>query len=209
MIRTTALTAFLLASLSVVAAEDAKPDVAKGKNIAETVCVACHGADGNSAIPANPILAGQGEQYLLKQLRDFKATDGKPAARKNDIMGGMASTLSDEDMKNVALYFSQQKQKPSAAIDEKLVAAGQSLWRKGDFDRGIPACAGCHGPTGAGIPAQYPRLAGQYAEYLATQLKNFRTEERSNDPASMMRMIADRLSDKQIKAVADYMAGLR
>lgn len=209
MIRTTALTAFLLASLSVVAAEDAKPDVAKGKNIAETVCVACHGADGNSAIPANPILAGQGEQYLLKQLRDFKATDGKPAARKNDIMGGMASTLSDEDMKNVALYFSQQKQKPSAATDEKLVAAGQSLWRKGDFDRGIPACAGCHGPTGAGIPAQYPRLAGQYAEYLATQLKNFRTEERSNDPASMMRMIADRLSDKQIKAVADYMAGLR
>ena len=209
MIRTTALTAFLLASLSVVAAEDAKPDVAKGKNIAETVCVACHGADGNSAIPANPILAGQGEQYLLKQLRDFKATDGKPAARKNDIMGGMASTLSDEDMKNVALYFSQQKQKPSAAIDEKLVAAGQSLWRKGDFDRGIPACAGCHGPTGAGIPAQYPRLAGQYAEYLATQLKNFRTEERSNDPASMMRMIADRLSDKQIKAVADYLAGLR
>ena len=209
MIRTTALTAFLLASLSVVAAEDAKPDVAKGKNIAETVCVACHGADGNSPIPANPILAGQGEQYLLKQLRDFKATDGKPAARKNDIMGGMASTLSDEDMKNVALYFSQQKQKPSAATDEKLVAAGQSLWRKGDFDRGIPACAGCHGPTGAGIPAQYPRLAGQYAEYLATQLKNFRTEERSNDPASMMRMIADRLSDKQIKAVADYMAGLR
>ncbi len=209
MIRTTALTAFLLASLSVVAAEDAKPDVAKGKNIAETVCVACHGADGNSAIPANPILAGQGEQYLLKQLRDFKATDGKPAARKNDIMGGMASTLSDEDMKNVALYFSQQKQKPSAATDEKLVAAGQSLWRKGDFDRGIPACAGCHGPTGAGIPAQYPRLAGQYAEYLATQLKNFRTEERSNDPASMMRMIADRLSDKQIKAVADYIAGLR
>lgn len=209
MIRTTALTALLLASLSVVAAEDAKPDVAKGKSIAETVCVACHGADGNSAIPANPILAGQGEQYLLKQLREFKATDGKPAVRKNDIMGGMASTLSDEDMKSVALYFSQQKQKPSAASDEKLIAAGQSLWRKGDFERGVPACAGCHGPTGAGIPAQYPRLAGQYAEYLATQLKNFRTEERSNDPASMMRTIADKLSDKQIKAVADYMAGLR
>ena len=209
MIRTTALTALLLASLSVVAAEDAKPDVAKGKSIAETVCVACHGADGNSAIPANPILAGQGEQYLLKQLREFKPTDGKPAVRKNEIMGGMASTLSDEDMKSVALYFSQQKQKPSAASDEKLVAAGQSLWRKGDFERGIPACAGCHGPTGAGIPAQYPRLAGQYAEYTTTQLKNFRTEERSNDPASMMRTIADKLSDKQIKAVADYIAGLR
>lgn len=209
MIRTTALTVLLFASLSVVAAEDAKPDVAKGKSIAETVCVACHGADGNSAIPANPILAGQGEQYLLKQLREFKAADDKPALRKNEIMGGIASTLSDEDMKNVALYFSQQKLKPSAASDEKLIAAGQSLWRKGDFDRGVPACAGCHGPTGAGIPVQYPRLAGQYAEYLATQLKNFRTEERSNDPASMMRMIADKLSDKQIKAVADYMAGLR
>ena len=209
MIRTTALTALLLASLSVVAADDAKPDVAKGKSIAETVCIACHGADGNSAIPANPILAGQGEQYLLKQLREFKATEGKPAVRQNEIMGGMASVLSDEDMKSVALYYSQQKLKPSASSDEKLVAAGQSLWRKGDFERGVPACAGCHGPTGAGIPNQYPRLAGQYAEYLATQLKNFRTEERSNDPARMMRMIADKLSDKQIKAVADYMAGLR
>jgi len=209
MIRTTALAALLFVSLSVVAAEEAKPDLAKAKTIAETVCVACHGADGNSAIVTNPILAGQGSAYLLKQLSEFKSVDGKPVVRKNDIMNGMASTLSDEDMKGLALYFSQQKPKPSAASDEKLVVAGQSLWRKGDFERGVPACAGCHGPNGAGIPAQYPRLSGQYAEYTATQLKNFRTEERSNDPARMMRTIADKLSDKQIKAVADYIAGLR
>lgn len=209
MIRTTALAALLFVSLSVVAAEDASPDLTKAKTIAETVCVACHGADGNSAIATNPILAGQGPAYLLKQLSEFKSVDGKPAVRKNDIMTGMASTLSNDDMKSLALYFAQQKPKPSAASDEKLVTTGQSLWRKGDFERGIPACAGCHGPSGAGIPAQYPRLAGQYAEYTATQLKNFRIEERSNDPAGVMRTIADKLSDKQIKAVADYIAGLR
>ena len=204
MIRTTALASLLFFSLTVMAAEEAKPDLAKAKTIAETVCAACHGADGNSATPANPILAGQGSAYIAKQLTEFKS-----AVRKNDIMAGMASTLSDDDMKSLALYFSQQKQKPSAATDDKLVAAGQSLWRKGDFERGVPACAGCHGPTGAGIPAQYPRLAGQYAEYTTTQLKNFRIEERSNDPARMMRTIADKLSDKQIKALADYIAGLR
>ena len=204
MIRTTALAFLLFVSLNVVAAEIAKPDLDKAKTIAETVCVACHGADGNSAIAANPILAGQGPAYIFKQLTEFKS-----AVRKNDIMAGMASTLSEDDMKSVALYFSQQKPKPSAATDEKLVAAGQSLWRKGDFERGVPACAGCHGPTGAGIPAQYPRLSGQYAEYTSTQLKNFRIEERSNDPARVMRTIADKLSDKQIKAVADYIAGLR
>jgi cbb3-type cytochrome c oxidase subunit III len=204
MIRTAALASLLFFSLTVMAAEEAKPDLAKAKTIAETVCVACHGADGNSAIAANPILAGQGPAYIFKQLTEFKS-----AVRKNDIMAGMASTLSEDDMKSVALYFSQQKPKPSAATDEKLVAAGQSLWRKGDFERGVPACAGCHGPTGAGIPAQYPRLSGQYAEYTSTQLKNFRIEERSNDPARVMRTIADKLSDKQIKAVADYIAGLR
>ena len=209
MIRTTAVASLLFVSFSVMAAEDAKPDLAKAKTIAETVCVACHGADGNSAITTNPILAEQGSDYLFKQLTEFKAVEGKTAVRNNPIMGGMASTLSPDDMKGLALYFSQQKRKPSASTDEKLVVAGQSLWRKGDFERGVPACAGCHGPTGAGIPAQYPRLSGQYAEYTATQLKNFRTGERSNDPARVMRTIADKLSDKQIIAVADYIAGLR
>jgi cytochrome c553 len=212
MIRATALVVLMTASFSVFAAEEAKkivPDLAKAKTIAESVCVACHGADGNSPTSANPILAGQGADYLFKQLTEFKAAEGKPAVRNNPIMGGMTAALSVEDMKSLALYFSQQKPKPSSATDNKLVAAGKTIWRKGDFERGIPACAGCHGPAGAGVPAQYPRLSGQYAEYTETQLKNFRSEERSNDPEKMMRTIADKLSDKQIKAVADYIAGLR
>lgn len=211
MIRTTALAVLMTASLSVFAAEEAKikPDLAKAKQIAETVCVACHGADGNSALPANPILAGQGAEYLFKQLAEFKAPEGKTAVRNNPIMGGMAATLTTEDMMSLAHYFSQQKRKSATATDAKLVAAGQMIWRKGDFDKGIPACSGCHGPAGAGVPAQYPRLSGQYAEYTELQLKNFRSEERSNDPEKMMRTIADKLSDKQIKAVSDYIAGLR
>jgi len=211
MIRTMVLAALMTASVSVIAAGEEKltPDLAKAGKTAETLCVACHSADGNSVIPANPILAGQGADYLYKQLSEFKSVDGKPAVRSNAIMGGMTAALSPDDMKGLALYFSQQKQKPAVAVDAKLVAAGQKLWRKGDFDKGIPACAGCHGPTGAGIPAQYPRLSGQHAEYVETQLKNFRSEERSNDPEKVMRTIADKLSDKQIKALADFTAGLR
>jgi cytochrome c553 len=217
MIRTTALAVLTAAcfaafsAFSVFAADEAKgkPDLAKAKKIAETVCIACHGVDGNSALPVNPILAGQGSAYLFKQLVDFKSVDGKPAARNNPIMAGMAATLSVEDMQGLALYFSQQKRKPAMASDENLVAAGRIIWRKGDFERGIPACAGCHGPAGAGVPAQYPRLAGQYAEYTELQLKNFRSEERSNDAQKAMRAVADKFSDKQIKAVADYIAGLR
>ena len=212
MIRTTAFAVLIAVVLpSAFAAEEVKaaPDLAKAKQIAETVCVACHGADGNSPTSANPILAGQGAAYLFKQLTEFKATDGKPALRNNPTMAGMTAALSVDDMKGLALYFSQQKRKPASATDEKLVAVGKNLWRKGDFEKGIAACAGCHGPAGAGVPTQYPRLAGQYAEYTDLQLKNFRSEERSNDPEKMMRSIADKLSDKQIKALADYVAGLR
>ena len=211
MIRTLALAALLTAGFSAQAAEDAaiKPDLEKAKSIAESVCVACHGADGNSATSAYPLIAGQGADYLFKQRKEFKAEEGKPAVRKNDIMAGMVAALSAEDMKSLAVYYSQQKLKPSAATDVKLVDAGKALWRKGDFERGIPACAGCHGPTGAGIPVLYPRLSGQYADYTATQLKNFRSEERSNDPGRTMRTIADKLSDKHIKALSDYIAGLR
>ena len=212
MIRTTAFAVLIAVALpSAFAAEEVKaaPELAKAKQIAETVCVACHGADGNSPTSANPILAGQGAAYLFKQLTEFKATDGKPALRNNPTMAGMTAALSVDDMKGLALYFSQQKRKPASATDEKLVAVGKNLWRKGDFEKGIAACAGCHGPAGAGVPAQYPRLAGQYAEYTDLQLKNFRSEERSNDPEKMMRSIADKLSDKQIRALADYVAGLR
>ena len=211
MIRATTLAVLLAASYASFAAEEAKikPDLAKAKAIAESVCIACHGADGNSALPTNPILAGQGAEYLLKQLTEFKVPEGKLAIRNNPVMAGMTSTLSREDMQGLAQYFSQQKQKPSSATNRKLVTTGQNLWRKGDFERGIPACAGCHGPSGAGVPNQYPRLSGQYAEYTELQLKNFRSEERSNDSEKIMRTIADKLSDKQIKALADYIAGLR
>ena len=211
MIRNTAMALLLAATFNVNAADQApaKADPAKAKPIAESVCVGCHGADGNSPTPANPILAGQSADYLFKQLKDFKPVDGKPAMRNNAIMAGMTATLTTDDMKALSLYFSQQKRKPSAATDAKLVQAGGKLWRQGDFERGVPACAGCHGPAGGGIPSQYPALAGQYAEYTELQLKNFRSEERSNDAENTMRAIADKLSDKQIKALGDYIAGLR
>jgi len=211
MLRTAAFALGIVAGFSVFAAPEAPVavDLARAKTIAGSVCIACHGPEGNSPLPANPILAGQLADYTYKQLNEFKAAEGKSAVRNNPVMTGIASTLSVGDMKSLAVYFAQQKIKPSAATDAKLVATGRNLWRKGDFERGLPACAGCHGPAGAGVPAQYPQLAGQYAEYTATQLKNFRSEERSNDAQRVMRTIADKLSDKQIKALADYIAGLR
>jgi len=211
MIRTAALAILLATSLIANASEEAKvkADPAKGKVIAETVCVACHGADGNSAISANPILAGQVEEYIAKQLKNFKSADGKPAARNNPIMAGMAAAVPDEEIPNVAAWFASQKQKPAAAKDEKLALEGQKIWRQGNFKKGTPACAGCHGPSGAGLPAQYPRLAGQYPEYTELQLKAFRAEERGNDAEKVMRTIAAKLSDAEIKAVAEYAAGLR
>lgn len=211
MIRTAAMAILLASSFLANASEEAKAkaDPAKGKVIAETVCVACHGADGNSMVSANPHLAGQVEEYIVKQLKNFKATDGKPAARNNAIMAGMAAPLSDDDIRNVAAWFSSQKAKPATAKDETQIALGQKIWRQGDFKKGVPACAGCHGPAGAGLPALYPKLAGQYAEYTEAQLKAFRLGERANDPEKMMRTIAAKLSDAEIKAVSEYAAGLR
>lgn len=211
MIRTTAMAILLATSFIAHASEEAKnkADPAKGKAIAETICVACHGADGNSMASANPNLAGQVEEYIYKQLKNFKGVDGKPAARNNPIMAGMAAPLSDDDMKNVAAWFASQKQKPAAAKDESKIALGQQLWRQGDFKKGIPACAGCHGPAGAGLPAQFPRLSGQFPDYTEGQLKSFRLGERANDPEKMMRMIAAKMSDADIKAVSEYAAGLR
>jgi cytochrome c553 len=121
----------------------------------------------------------------------------------------MVAALSDEDVKSLSVYFAQQQLKPAAVSDEKLVAEGGKLWRAGDFDKGVPACAGCHGAAGAGLPAQYPRLAGQHADYTADQLLKFRNEERANDAEKVMRMIAARLSDRQVKAIAEYAASLR
>lgn len=180
----------------------AKTDNAE--QIVTKVCAACHGADGNSAAPVNPSLAGQHAEYIAKQLANFKAGE-----RKNPVMLGMASTLSPDDMKNLGAYFQQQKAKPRTAKDPALVKAGQQIYRGGIMAKGVAACTSCHGPSGAGIPAQYPRVAGQHAEYTAAQLMAFRAGERANDPNKMMRMIAAKLSDAEIKAVAEYMAGLR
>ena len=191
------------------AQDTAKPDPAQGQKIVNQVCAACHAPDGNSVAPANPKLAGQFSGYLYKQLSNFKAHGGKKAERENPIMAGMVANLSDADMKNLAAYFSEQKLKPDVARDKNLAAIGQKLYRGGNAATGVVACAGCHGPSGAGIPIQYPHIAGQYAEYVETQLKAFRSGARANDPSGMMRGVAARMTDDEIKAVAQYVAGLR
>lgn len=193
----------LSATLAIAAAPApaAKPDLAKGQATAQ-VCAACHTADGSRGSPANPIIAGQHPEYLVKQLQEFKS--GK---RNNAVMKGFASTLSDEDMKNVAAFYGSKSAKPGFAKDKELVKLGERIWRGGIADKAVPACAGCHGPSGAGIPAQYPRMSGQHADYTEAQLTAFRSGARANN--AQMSAIAARLSDREIKAVADYAAGLR
>lgn len=187
----------------------AKPDAAKGQAIAGQVCAACHAADGNSQVAANPKLAGQFYEYLHKQLANFKPQGAKKAERDNAVMAGMAGSLSETDMRDVAAYFAAQKLKPAAAKDKELAALGQKIYRGGNAATGVAACAGCHGPAGAGMPAQYPRISGQFPEYIEAQLKAFRAGTRSNDPNGMMRSVVARMSDREIQAVAEYAAGLR
>ena len=193
-----------------VAAQDAaKPDPGKGKNVASQVCAACHAADGNSVAAVNPKLAGQVYDYLHKQLVNFKPQGGKKAERDNAVMAGMTANLSPADMKDIAAYYASQKLIPATAKDKELAARGQKIYRGGNTASGVAACAGCHGPTGAGMPAQYPRISGQFAEYVELQLKAFRAGTRANDPNGMMRGVAVRMSDREIQAVAEYVAGLR
>jgi cytochrome c553 len=191
------------------AAQAQAQDAAKAQTIANQVCAACHAGDGNSTAPANPKIAGQISEYLHKQLVDFKAQGGKKPARESPIMTGMVANLSDADMKGLATFYSGQQLKPAAASDKSLAALGQKLWRGGNAANGVPACAGCHGPAGAGMPAQYPRVAGQYAEYIAAQLKAFRDGTRANDPKGMMRGVTARMTEREMRAVAEYAAGLR
>ena len=187
----------------------AKADPAKGQAIVDKVCAACHGPDGNSVVATYPKLAGQIPEYIEKQLANFKpGPDGK-ADRPNPVMAGYAAPLSAGDIHNLAAYFAAQTPKPGTAKNKDTVALGQKLWRGGDVARGLPACASCHGPAGAGMPAQYPRIAGQHADYTEAQLRAFRSGERANDPSKMMRTVAAKLSDAEIKAVADYADGLK
>jgi cytochrome c553 len=206
------MTAAFLAmpAASVFAAEEkpaqpaarAKPDLAQGQAKFTAVCAACHNADGNSAIPANPKLAQQHPEYLVKQLQEFKG--GK---RTSPVMQGFASMLSDADMKNIAYWVTSQKAQPGFAKDKELVTLGERIYRGGIGERQVAACAGCHSPNGAGVPSQFPRLSGQHADYTAAQLVAFRGGTRNN--SATMTQVAAKLNDKEIKAVADYIAGLR
>jgi cytochrome c553 len=195
--------AVLALSLFVAAtahAEFTPGDPAKGQALSAT-CAACHGADGNSVVPANPSLAQQHPDYIASQLANFKS-----GARANAIMAGMVANLSPEDMRNLGAYFGAQKLRPAAAKDRDLVTLGQKLYRGGDTERGLPACAACHSPTGAGIPAQYPRLSGQHQDYTIAQLKAFRAGERANE---VMRSITARMTDREMAALAEYAAAVR
>jgi len=185
-----------------VQAQAVKPDLAKGAALFGGACIACHAADGNSSTPANPKLAQQHPEYLIKQLQEYKS--GK---RNNAIMTGFASGLSDDDMRNIAFWLASQKATPGAASDKDLVTLGERIYRGGIPDRQIAACAACHSPNGAGIPSQYPRLSGQHAEYTETQLKHFRDGTRANN--LQMTGVAAKMNDREIKAVSDYIAGLR
>jgi cytochrome c553 len=207
------ITSFLFATLSATllagsalaagpAPQAAKPDLAKGEAIFSQACVACHAADGNSSTPANPKLSQQHPEYMIKQLQEYKS--GK---RANAVMSGLASTLSDEDMRNIAFWLASKPAKPGFANNKETVAWGERIYRGGIPDRQIAACAGCHSPNGAGMPSQYPRLAGQHAEYTALQLVHFREGVRKNN--LQMTQVAAKMNDREIKAVSDYIAGLR
>ena len=200
----TLLTAALLAASASAADAPAapKPDLVKGAASYAAVCVACHAADGNSTVPAQPKLAQQHPEYLIKQLKEYKS-----GARKDPVMSGFAQALSDDDMRNVAYWLASQKQKKGEARNGDTLALGERIYRGGIADRKIAACAGCHSPNGAGIPAQYPRLGGQHADYIATQLNHFRSGKRAN--SQPMTDVAAKMNDAEIKAVSDYIAGLR
>ena len=198
------LTASLLAATASAADAPAAPkvDLAKGGASYAAVCVACHAADGNSTVPLQPKLAQQHPEYLVKQMLEFKS-----GTRQDPIMQGFAAALSEEDTRNIAWWLASQKVKPGFAKEKDLVMMGERIYRGGIPDRQIPACAGCHSPNGAGIPAQYPCLAGQFADYTAKQLVAFRDGARKNN--LQMTGVAAKMNDREIKAVSDYIAGLR
>lgn len=197
----TLLALMTCAALAATPAPAFKPDPAKGQLLSAT-CVACHTQDGTRGTPANPILAAQHPEYLTKQLVEFKA--GK---RKNAIMAGMVAALTEDDMKQLAALYASKSAKPGFARNKDTVAQGEQIYRGGIVGKAVPSCSGCHSPNGAGIPAQYPRLAGQHAEYTEAQLLAFRSGARGNN--AQMMAIAAKMNEAEIKAVADYLAGLR
>ena len=202
----------LMAVSAVASASEAAPakaDAAKGAKLYNEgtttgvpACVGCHGPNGNSMIPVNPKLAGQQEAYIYKQLVNFTTPE-----RMNPIMTAFSSMMSDADKKNVAAFLGTQKQEPGEAKNKDTIALGQKIYRGGIAEKSVPACASCHGVAGGGIPVQYPRVGGQHQDYAAAQLIAFRSAARKNSP--QMTAITKRMSDEEINAVADYIAGLK
>lgn len=206
----TQLALILAAALSMPAfaaaptAASTKGDPKAAEAIVNQVCAGCHGVDGNSPVTINPSLAGQGYDYLNKQLVNFKSGD-----RKSAVMMGMVTSLSPADMSNLAAYFSEKQAKAGTSKDKDKALLGQKIYRGGIQGSGVPACAACHGAKGQGIPVQFPRLAGQHADYTLDQLNKFRSGERANDAAKMMRVIAAKMTPQEMEAVAQYIQGLR
>jgi cytochrome c553 len=214
MIRAFAVTTVLFGTWALNAAAQtaspaaAKVDTAKGGAIAQAVCSACHGPDGNAIGNAFPKIAAQHDAYLIKQLKNYKVLSGaQEPLRPNAVMSPIATALSDADILNVSAFYATQAYKPATAKSKATVELGEKIWRGGIAEKGVPACSACHSPNGAGIPTQYPRLAGQWGEYNEAQLTAFKGGVRRNNVA--MTMIASRLSEAEIKAVSDYAAGLR
>ncbi|MBI5330816.1 MAG: cytochrome c4 [Betaproteobacteria bacterium] len=179
-------------------------DPGKGQALAEKICASCHALDGNSATPSNPILAGQFPDYLARQLTDFRA-----GARRNVMMASLIASLSEADMRNLAAHYAAQTPKAAGTREPGLAAEGQRLYRNGNAANGLPSCASCHGPNGAGMDGQFPRIAGQHAKYTTTQMKYFRTGFRDNDLGKMMQTIARKMTDQEIKAISEYISTLR
>ena len=174
------------------------------KKIINNLCIACHAIDGNSVVSVNPKLAGQHAAYITKQLNNFKS-----GLRENVVMAGMVANLTEEDMINLGHYFSEQNILLSSAIENGVGSLGENIFRAGIKNKGVAACASCHGPSGHGIPDKYPRLNAQHSEYTLAQLNSFRLELRKNDPDGVMRTIAQKLTEQEMRSVADYIQGLR
>lgn len=200
----TALFATLSISAFAAVPAPSKGDPKAADAIVNQVCAGCHGVDGNSPVTTNPSLAGQGHEYLNKQLADYKSGE-----RKSAVMMGMVASLSSADMNNLSAYFAEKQAKPGTAKDKNKALLGQKIYRGGIQGSGVPACAACHGVKGQGIPVQFPRLAGQHADYTLDQLNKFRSSERTNDAAKMMRVISAKMTPQEMEAVAQYIQGLR
>lgn len=212
-IKNMAMLAALIFAAPVVLADDEAPAPAAApatvEEIAGGICAGCHGADGNSMIPMNPILAGQQAEYLTKQLLDFKATGEEPPKRNSPVMSAMVAALAQDDAQKLGEYYARQKMTPSQIpADEKLLEMGKTLYHGGNIENEVPACAGCHGPKGTGIPPRYPAVAGQHTEYTMTQLGLFNTGDRGNDNGVMQKVVS-RMSAQEKRAVSEYISTLR